>query len=92
MPRPAVFRLERRESRAGGVDVELAAGLDDGRRIVHRRLAVERERRRDSQDQRGAGETESPHRLTASNDKVRLKKGITCSWKRTATSLVWVPG
>src|SRR5204863_2067045 len=32
------------------------------------------------------------HRLTGSNDSVRLKNGITCSWKRTATSLVWVPG
>ena len=26
------------------------------------------------------------------NDRVRLKNGITCSWNRTAMSLVCVPG
>ena len=83
---------ERRQAVAGGVDVELAARLDDGRRIVHGRLTVERERRRDGEQHRAARETESPHRLTGSNDSVRLKNGITCSWKRTATSLVCVPG
>jgi hypothetical protein len=35
---------------------------------------------------------ESRHRFAGSNDSVRLKNGITCSWKRTATSLVCVPG
>jgi len=32
------------------------------------------------------------HFFVASKDSVRLKNGMTCSWKRTATSLVWVPG
>ena len=92
VPRPAVFRLECWQSVACGVDIELAAGLDDRRRIVHGGLTVERERRRDGEEHRAARETESPHCLAGSNDSVRLKNGITCSWKRTATSLVCVPG
>lgn len=55
-------------------------------------LAVERERRREGEQHRGGGESEPPHRFAGSNDSVRLKNGITCFWKRTATALVCVPG
>jgi hypothetical protein len=53
---------------------------------------VEGERRRDGEEDRRDRRTESRHRFAGSNDSVRLKNGITCSWTRTATSLVCVPG
>ena len=45
-----------------------------------------------SDEHRRARDTESRYCFAGSNDSVRLKNGITCSWKRTATSLVCVPG
>ena len=52
---------------------------------------VEGERRRHGEEDRRDRQTESRHRFAGSNVSVRLKNGITCSWKRTATSLVCVP-
>ena len=51
-PRPSVIGDEGGQSVAGGVDVELPVGLDDGRRIVHPGLAIEGKRRRHEQEHR----------------------------------------
>ena len=90
LPRPAIVRGERGQAVAGRVDVELAVRFDDGRGIVHAGLAGERVR--EGEQHCRSGESKSRHRLAGSNDSVRLKNGMTCSWKRTATSLVCVPG
>jgi hypothetical protein len=78
-PRPAIVGRKRRQAVAGGIDIEFAVGFDDGRGIVHAGLAVERQPRREGEQHRGGGESESRHRVAGSTDSVRLKNGITCS-------------
>jgi len=55
-------------------------------------LAVERERLGNREQKRRDRTPWVCHRFAAWNVSVRLKNGMTCSWKRTATSLVCVPG
>ncbi len=101
-PRPAVIGDGERQTVASGIHVELAVVYNDRGRIVQAGLSVQRQCRRDEQ-QRSRGEQAPLHRRFArgvdgdaavgasSNESVRLKNGITCSWNRTATWLVCVP-